>query len=95
MDPNIRIISTANVPPQRRDWWADAILHDFGGAKPGKTFGKLSQELRDQVFDGVEDFPIGMDEAKEIRLRLMEERKRYVAVSQNNFESNVFSLCEH
>ena len=28
--------------------------------------------------DEVGDFPIGMEEAKEIRLKLMEERKAYV-----------------
>ncbi len=26
VDPNRRIISTANVPPQQRDWWVEAIL---------------------------------------------------------------------
>jgi hypothetical protein len=26
VDPNLRIISTANVPPQRRDWWLEAVL---------------------------------------------------------------------
>jgi hypothetical protein len=25
VDPNLRIISTANVPPQRKDWWADEL----------------------------------------------------------------------
>lgn len=26
MDPSTRIISTANVPPQRQDWWIESIL---------------------------------------------------------------------
>ncbi|KAI1307119.1 hypothetical protein F5Y03DRAFT_405701 [Xylaria venustula] len=26
VDPNIRIISTANVPPQQQDWWLEAVL---------------------------------------------------------------------
>ena len=26
VDPNLRIISTANVPPQRQDWWLDSVL---------------------------------------------------------------------
>ncbi|KAF2106544.1 hypothetical protein BDV96DRAFT_507694 [Lophiotrema nucula] len=26
VDPNIRVISTANVPPQQMDWWLDAVL---------------------------------------------------------------------
>jgi hypothetical protein len=95
VDPNIRIISTANVPPQRRDWWAEAILEDFAVHKRNDAFGKLSQEISDKVFESVDDFPIGMREAKEIRLKLMEERKNYVVESNNAFEFNEFSLCEH
>ncbi|KAI1880576.1 hypothetical protein JX265_000816 [Neoarthrinium moseri] len=26
VDPHLRIISTANVPPQQQDWWVDALL---------------------------------------------------------------------
>jgi hypothetical protein len=39
----------------------------------------LPQELRNMVENQVEDFPISMKEAKDIRKRLMEERKTYVA----------------
>jgi hypothetical protein len=95
VDPHIRIISTANVPPQRRDWWSEAILQDFSGQKRDHAFGKLSQEICDQVFESVNDFPIGMDEAKEIRLSLMEERKQYVSYFDAGFNSETFSLCEH
>ena len=95
VDPGIRIISTANVPPQQRDWWAEVVQQDLDGQDRTKPFGKLSQEICDNVFKNVDDFPIGMDEAKEIRLRLMEERKRHVIDSNYAFESNEFSLCEH
>lgn len=95
VDPNIRVISTANVPPQRLDWWTETILKDFVNTNTHNSFGKLSQELRDQVFESVEDFPIGMDEAKYIRLELMKERKKYIADTADVFEFNIFSLCEH
>ena len=95
VDPNIRVISTANVPPQRRDWWAEEILEDFARHKQSNGFGKLSQEISDKIFESVDDFPIGMDEAKEIRLKLMEERKLYVVDANRAFEGNKFSLCEH
>lgn len=95
VDPGIRIISTANVPPQQRDWWAEAILHDFGKHQHSGAFGKLSPEISEKVFESVEDFPIGMDEAKKIRLKLMEERKRYVVSQIDAFEVHTFSLCEH
>ncbi|KAJ2912992.1 hypothetical protein MD484_g7417, partial [Candolleomyces efflorescens] len=87
VDPNIRTLSTAYVPSQRLDWWQEIATTELG---------KLPLELRDQVFEGVEEFPITLDDAKNIRLELMEERKRFVlnhtsAVNQ----MNEFSLCEH
>jgi Protein of unknown function (DUF4246) len=93
VDPGIRIISTANVPPQQRDWWGEEVAKQ--GGKDGKAFGKLSTELKDKIIDEVDDFPIGMDEAKEIRRKLMEERSKYVADSRVAFEKIEFSLCEH
>ena len=68
VDPNIPIPSTANIPPQQRDWWAQQINHD--GA-----LGKLPQELADCVYDAVRDFPISMGRAKHVREELMEERR--------------------
>ena len=59
-----------------------------------EALGKLSNELKDKVFEGV-DFPIGMDDAKEIRLRLMDERRSYGEKAAGNFVKSVFSLCEH
>lgn len=90
IDPNRRIISTANVPPQQRDWWRDAVA-----GTPGHSFGKLPVELQRHICDFVEEFPISLDEAKEIRLELMEERKRFVVDQGTAFESLEFSLCEH
>ena len=92
VDPRIRIISTANVPPQQREWWSEKVNQVFSSKEV--ALGKLSNELKDKVFEEV-DFPLGMDEAKEIRLRLMDERKSYGAKSAGNFLKNVFSLCEH
>jgi len=55
----------------------------------------LPMELGDLVFGAVEDFPIGMEEAKEIRLEIMEERKAFVLIEEQGFEEEIFSLCEH
>jgi hypothetical protein len=93
VDPGIRIISTANVPPQQRDWWGEEVMKQTGTSN--KAFGKLSTELRDKIIDEVDDFPIGLDEAKEIRLRLMAERTKYVSDFNNAFERMEFNLCEH
>lgn len=93
VDPGLRIISTANVPPQQKEWWSEEV--DRQMKESGQAMAKLSNELKDKVFGDVEDFPIGMDEAKELRLKLMEERKKYVIAGKQAFEKNVFSLCEH
>jgi hypothetical protein len=93
VDPGIRIISTANVPPQQKDWWSNELE---GKMTSGKALGKLSPELRKMVFDDVDDFPISLEEAKEVRLVLMEERKAYGATHTSTaFEGNTFNLCEH
>jgi hypothetical protein len=93
VNPNIKIISTANVPPQQRDWWSEALIRDF--AKEGSGLAKPSNELRDKVFESVDDFPIGIEEATKLRLRLMDERSVFVSEHKRAFEDTVFSLCEH
>lgn len=93
VDPGIRIISTANVPPQQRDWWSEEV--DRQTACSGKALGKLSTEMKDKIFQSVDDFPISMEKAKEMRLKLMEERKTYVADHDQAFMGHEFSLCEH
>lgn len=88
VDPNIKVISTANVPPQQRDWWGERIAD-------ADRLNKLSAELKENIINSVEDFPIGMDKAKEIRLQLMEERKGYSAKQNAMFRAPSFALCEH
>ncbi|KIJ50412.1 hypothetical protein M422DRAFT_59118 [Sphaerobolus stellatus SS14] len=90
VDPNIKVISTANVPCQRRDWWAETLFRE-----PGEGLTKLPQELRDEVIKGVEDFPISLQEAEEFRRELMDERKVYAVKQHAEFEYDEFSLCEH
>jgi hypothetical protein len=90
VDPNMKIISTANVPCQRRDWWGQIMMSDAEG------LGKLPLELREKVIQDVEDFPIDLPQAKKLREELMEERRQYVFEYQEaNFKSIGISLCEH
>jgi hypothetical protein len=51
--------------------------------------------LKDKIFEDVEDFPISMEKAKELRLQLMAERSKYVKYQKDAFEETTFSLCEH
>jgi hypothetical protein len=85
-DPNIKIISSANVPCQRKDWWREDIGPRFGVILP--------REGRDLVFEGVNEFLIGLEEAKEIRLQVMEERKAFVLDLVAGLEEEGFSFCE-
>ncbi|KAK3690210.1 hypothetical protein B0T22DRAFT_499692 [Podospora appendiculata] len=41
VDPNQRIISTANVPPQQQDWWTEAV---FGSGKTA-NLGQVPDEV--------------------------------------------------
>jgi hypothetical protein len=88
VDPNTRIISTANVPAQRRDWWERIVpWHN--------VLGRLPAELQIQVASQIDDFPLSMDEAKKLRLELMSERTEFVRDFNDKLQRSTFSLCEH
>ena len=90
VDPHLPILSTANVPCQQRDWWRDHIT------QIGTGLDRLPVELQDAVFDGVTDgFPFSPDEAKDMRLKLMDERKAFAIRQDKAFKGSEFSLCEH
>ena len=90
VDPHVKVLSTANVPCQQRDWWREHI------EELGTGLDRLPLELRDVVFDGVrDDFPISPEEAKDLRLKLMDERKAFVIRHDKAFNAPDFSLCEH
>ena len=88
VDPNIPIPSTANIPPQQRDWWAQKINHD-------RALSKLPQELAERVYDAVRDFPISLERAKKEREELMEERKAQYVQTEQSWKNNYYSFCEH
>lgn len=89
VDPNIQVISTANVPCQQRHWWSENILSEGG------ISANIPLEVHQMIIDKVTDFPISMEEAKKLRLELMAERTAFVDENTREFESERFSLCEH
>lgn len=89
VDPNTRVISTANVPCQQLHWWSDSVQ------RRSDAISNLPVELREHVFSQVEDFPLSLEEAKELRLELMRERKNFVVDHGRAFRQHEFSLCEH
>ncbi|KAF8656134.1 hypothetical protein AX16_002736 [Volvariella volvacea WC 439] len=94
VDPHVKIISTANIPCQRTDWWGEEF---FKAKRTGEksAIDKLPDELLNIIFSYVDGFPIRMEEAKKLRLELMEERKKFVLQQGEAFEATEISLCEH
>lgn len=92
VDPRIRIISTANVPPQRKDWWLDATR--LGMPNSGGDLAKLPLELMTMVNDEL-DWPIGREEAEKIREELMAERSQAVEDTNGFLAQYDYNFCEH
>lgn len=88
VDPNIRIISTANIPCQQKEWWSEEIQADAGAVSG------LPAELKAHIFDEVKDFPIGLAEAKGLRLKLMKERSSNTTDHAIAFSAGVLELFE-
>jgi hypothetical protein len=90
VDPHFRVISTANIPPQRADRWKSQLR-----LKEDSLARRLPLELLDMVMDNMDGSPMSMAEAKQLRLELMEERKAVSHLNNVQFEMGFFSLCEH
>lgn len=121
VDPHNRILSAANVTPQRQDWWLDSA---FGGSTESrkavaeKLPAELLQLLRaeDIILDteamkakGTKlppsvmemirsHFSLGtlsLEEARENRLVLMEERTSHQREAEEEWMGAEYSFCEH
>ena len=71
LDPNRRNISTAMVPCQRRDWWADEIRRRC------PSFWRLPREVFDSIIDMVDEYPISHEEADRTAQAFRHERQEY------------------
>ncbi len=83
VDPHYRVCSTRNVPPQQHDWYAQAVSDEF--LKLG-----LPREIAAEITSRTDDWPMGMEEAREHRLDLMKEccwkdMARYTSMSFYGF----------
>lgn len=86
VDPNYRIASTANVPPQQQDWVAPASsdsLSDRDLAAESQEMGK--ERPRDSL--------MSLETAKALRLELMQERTKLMPSVEDGFDG--YNLCEH
>ncbi|KAF7591638.1 hypothetical protein BBP40_001277 [Aspergillus hancockii] len=90
VDPNMRIISSSNVPPQQEDWAKEKrdVVRDL-------LAQRLPLELQEMVSGDILTPSITLKEAKDYRLQLMEERSTKTSQQNEKFEMGEFSLCEH
>lgn len=90
VDPDIRIPSTANVPPQQLDWWAQSINKKIEGTH----FEKLPGELMDKIYSGVSNsFPISLMRAKNVRRDLMRERRAQQEETNTEWALRDYAFC--
>ncbi|KAL4909565.1 hypothetical protein BDW74DRAFT_83181 [Aspergillus multicolor] len=85
VDPHHRIISSANVPPQREDW----------REKQDQSQGDPQQVLSQGEGGAVPGYVMTMEEAKALRLELMQERGLKAEEHNQAYQIGSFSLCEH
>jgi hypothetical protein len=87
VDPTIRIFSTAHIPPQQSHWYTDLI-------RSIPPFDQLPLLVVDKTMNYV-DFPMSMNQAKQHRDKLMDERKYFITQNNELLFERPFSLCEH
>ena len=87
VDPFLRVIGTADVPLQQKDWWVEVI-------REKSKLGELPVELMHFVVNDVGDFPISL-EVKKVREELMVERRAFIQDVNAEYESEGFNFSEH
>ncbi|EED15142.1 conserved hypothetical protein [Talaromyces stipitatus ATCC 10500] len=83
IDPNIRIISTANVPPQRLDWRPEAEE----AWKRGMNVTKLPLEEQLKILPREGDYPWLLQDARKILMEIKEERSKFNHYQDVSFHS--------
>ncbi|KAI9931501.1 hypothetical protein MW887_010076 [Aspergillus wentii] len=87
VDPNIRIISTSNIPPQRLDWAFDDCKKDeLDGLN--SSLDRLSMNFQDRR----ENLPFSMNEAKQYHAQIFKELIEFTKYQHVAFTSNVITL---
>jgi hypothetical protein len=98
VDPHRRIISSANVPPQREDWKESketSTENETSAESQGSDRPAKRQKVDKAEMETVDCPTISLEEAKAYRLELMKERGLNSAKQNKEYEEGHFSLCEH
>ena len=88
VNPEIRILSTSDVPPQQEEWAMEEALRV-------PEMQKLPVELVDMIAGFAKDGLISRKEAEEHQAKLMEERSRFVMTNNEEVFEMEFNMCEH
>ncbi|KAH9940080.1 uncharacterized protein BXZ73DRAFT_43065 [Epithele typhae] len=89
VNPDVRILSTTDVPPQQLEW-------AMKEAEKAPGVQSLPRELLDMVAGfATEDGLMSREEAEEHRESLMEERSAFVDRENEERFAQKFSMCEH
>ncbi|KIO23098.1 hypothetical protein M407DRAFT_27425 [Tulasnella calospora MUT 4182] len=91
IDPEYTVPSTTHIAPQQSDWARDAMNSS------GTFFSKMPTEILDMVTGSAtsEGGLMTMEEAKQYRLELMDERAVWVKDQNQKYFESDFSFCEH
>ncbi|KAG8912829.1 hypothetical protein FRC01_004877 [Tulasnella sp. 417] len=93
VDPEERIPSTSDIPPQQSHWVREAIRETLMNEESGIKVA-LPVELADMVADRVGNL-MTLEEAKYYREALMDERTGFVDLMDERYFYTAFSFCEH
>ncbi|KAI0779945.1 hypothetical protein C8Q74DRAFT_1367753 [Fomes fomentarius] len=88
VNPDVPILSTMDVPPQREDWVRGAL-------EEAPALRNLPQELLDLVTGYVKGGVISRGEAEDHRDRLMKERSQCAFEHNRQVYEVEFNMCEH
>ena len=88
VDPHYRIASTANVPPQQHEWWADAVLDN--GVFAGQWAESVPREIRQMIDEATEEWPMGRAEARWVKAEVERERAQALEAVREEMSGYVY-----
>lgn len=92
--PEGRSEALDNLPPE-----LVTLLQKNQEGFEGKVNPKLPAEMMEMVKEYFEaatkDMPMGVEEAREHRQRLMRERTAFIKTAEEGWRDNSYSFCEH
>ena len=86
VDPNVRVLTTALVPPQQQTWFEMELDHL-------QIFSCFPTEVRELIMQYAWHFP--HERALQVRDEVMNERKYFTEQNTEKVFLREFSLCEH